>query len=289
MLALRANDGADAVLEYVSGSDPGDWERTYPNYIPPLLPQWHNVTPFVIKSPDQYRPDAPPALTSEEYANAVDEVMQLGRINSTTRTAEQTEIAVFWADGGGTYTPPGHFNQIAADVIIEQDHSMLENARIFAMLNLAMADAGIAAWDAKYHFDLWRPIDAIREADLDGNDQTSPDETWLPLLLNPPFPTYTSGHSTFGGAADALLTALLGDNVSFTSQIDAQASPGQRPLDESLIVTRSFDSFSHAAEENGISRIYGGIHFGFDNTAGLESGRGIGSYVAENLLRPAVG
>jgi hypothetical protein len=284
LLSLRANDGSTGVSDYLPGSEIGDWNRTYPNYLPPLIPHWRDVSPFAIDSPEQFRPAPPPEISSQGYAAAVDEVMQLGRLDSQTRTDEQTEIAVFWADGAGTFTPPGHWNQIAADVVNERNQSLLENARVFALLNLALADAGISAWDAKYEYDLWRPIDAIQQADQDGNEQTTADPTWLPLLLNPPFPTYTSGHSTFSGAADAVLTSLLGENVNFTSQIDAQAAPGQRPLDPSLIVTRDFNSFTEAAEEAGLSRIYGGIHFNFDNTAGLESGRAVGQFVVNNYL-----
>ncbi|QDV81346.1 PAP2 superfamily protein [Stieleria magnilauensis] len=286
MLSLRANDGSSGVSKYAPSNEVGDWNRTYPNFLPPLIPHWRNVTPFGLNSPGQFRPDPPPAVSSQEYADAVDEVMDLGRLDSRGRTEDQTEIAIFWADGSGTFTPPGHWNQIAADVVLEQDNSLLENARIFALLNLALADAGISAWDAKYEYDLWRPIDAIQQGDQDGNSLTNADPTWLPLLLNPPFPTYTSGHSTFSGAADAVLTVLLGEDIAFTSQIDAQAAPGQRPLDPSLIVTREFNSFTEAAEEAGLSRIYGGIHFNFDNTAGLNSGRLVGTHVVSNVLKP---
>ena len=174
----------------------------FPDFLPPLLPQWPNVTPFAMTSGSQFRPAAPPALDSAEYAANVDEVMRLGGLNSTTRTADQTAIALFWADGGGTFTPPGHWNQIAADVSLERGNTLAERARLFALLNIALADAGISAWDAKYAFDLWRPIDAIRRGDTDGNDATIADPTWTPLLKTPPFPTYTSGHSTFSGAAD---------------------------------------------------------------------------------------
>ncbi len=288
MLALRANDGSDRTIDYEGSFDPGDWNRTTPGFLPPLLPHWPDVTPFAIDGPEDYRPEPPPELTSDQYAASVDEVMRLGGINSDTRTPDQTEIAVFWADGGGTFTPPGHWNQIAADVVASQNNSVLDNARTFSLLNLALADAGITTWDAKYHYDLWRPIDAIRRADDDGNSNTSGMPNWMPLLVSPPFPTYTSGHSTFSGAADAVLTALLGDNTAFTSQIDARSAPGQRPISPDLIVTRSFSSFTEAAEEAGLSRIYGGIHFDFDNTAGLEAGRSVGHFVVENMLRPLI-
>lgn len=288
MLAARDGDGSESSIDYTHGDQPGDWQRTFPGYLPPLLPHWVSVSPFAVDDVADFRPAAPPALDSASYAAAVDEVMQLGGLSSESRTEDQTEIAIFWADGGGTFTPPGHWNQIAADVVIARDQSLVDNARTFALLNLALADAGIAAWDAKYHFDLWRPIDAIQQADTDGNPNTVQDTSWRPLLVSPPFPTYTSGHSSFSGAADAVLTALLGQDVAFTSQTDAQSALGQRPLNPDLIVTRSFTSFQQAAEEAGLSRIYGGIHFGFDNTAGLQAGRAIGVTVVDNLLRSVV-
>ncbi len=289
MLALRSQDGGSATKSYVPGDEPGDWNRTAPGFLPPLLPQWPEVTPFTIESVIPYRAPVPPALDTPEYATAVDEVMRLGRVDSTTRTADQTNIAIFWADGGGTFTPPGHWNQIAAEATSTAQLSLLDTARTFAMLNLALADAGIAAWDSKYAYDLWRPIDAIRDAALDNNPATSPDATWTPLLPTPPFPTYTSGHSTFSGAADAVLTSLFGSEFAFTSAADAHSAPGQRPLDPELVVSRSFGSFTEAAEEAGLSRIYGGIHYSFDNTAGLDAGRGVGQYVASHALqlRPA--
>jgi hypothetical protein len=148
-----------------------------------------------------------------------------------------------------------------------------------------LADAGIASWDAKYHYDVWRPIDAIRQADQDGNAATTSESNWIPLLKTPPHPAYTSGHSTFSGAASAVLASLFGDATSFASQTDGHAAPEQRPLDASQIVTRRFDSFTQAAEEAGMSRIYGGIHFNFDNTAGLKLGREVATATLARLLQ----
>jgi hypothetical protein len=207
------------------------------------------------------------------YAQDYDQVKALGAKTSAVRTAEQTEIARFWADGAGTVTPPGHWNMIAADVAQQRGNTLAENARLFALVNIAMADAGIVSWDAKYHYNLWRPITAIREGDDDGNDATAGDATWEPLLATPPFPECTSGHSTFSGAAATILASLYGDDFAFTT--DSDGLPG---------VTRSFLSFSDAADEAGISRIYGGIHFQFSNEQGLATGRGLGEYVAGNYL-----
>lgn len=288
MLEMRADDGSNAPATYAYQSGPGAWQRTFPDFLPPLLPRWTDVAPFVIANPVDFRAEAPPQLTSEAYAVAVDEVMRLGAVNSTERTPEQTQIAVFWADGGGTATPPGHWNRIATDVVNQESLSLVDSARTFALLNLALADAGIASWDSKYTYNLWRPIDAVRLADTDGNDATTAEAAWVPLLRTPPFPTYTSGHSTFSSAAAAVLTHLFGDNYTFTSTTDAQSAPGQRPLDESLIVTRTFTSFDHAAQEAGLSRIYGGIHFSFDNTAGLTVGANVGKLVVDTALRARV-
>jgi hypothetical protein len=285
VLAARADDGADAPEDWsVPGSGPGEWNRTFPDYLPPLLTQWPGVRPFAMTSGDQFRPPVPPALDSAEYAADVAEVQRIGGFESVERTAEQTEIALFWADGGGTFTPPGHWNQIAADVSLARGAGLADNARLFALLNIALADAGIAAWDAKYAYNLWRPIDAIRRADTDSNLATAPDANWIPLLRTPPFPTYTSGHSTFGGAADAVLTVWFGEHVAFSTTLDGHEGFTQRPLADTQIVTRHFASFAQAADEAGRSRIYGGIHFEFDNAAGLAAGRALGAYVAANVL-----
>lgn len=288
MIALRTGDGSRTPVTYAPGSGPGIWQRTFPDYLPPLLPQWPNVKPFVIPSAAGYRVGPPPELTSAEYAQAVNEVMRLGGLDSAERTADQTDIALFWADGGGTATPPGHWNRIASDVIDEQALSLVDSARTLALLNLAMADAGIVCWDNKYVYNVWRPIDAIRQADLDNNSSTTADANWLPLLRTPPFPSYTSGHSTFSGAAATVLTYLFGEHYAFVSTTDAHSAPGQRPLNESLVSERTFDSFDQAAEEASISRIYGGIHFTFDSSQGLSAGKQVGEQVVLQALKPRV-
>ena len=288
ILADRVNDGAKASSTYAPTTEVGKWRRTFPDFLPPLLSQWPNVRPFALASGNEFRPAPPPAVGSSEYAAAVDETMRMGGFQSSERTAEQTEIALFWADGGGTATPPGHWNSIATDVTLSQRASLLETARTFALLNIAMADAGIASWDAKYHYDVCRPIDAIRQADQDGNTGTVVDSLWIPLLKTPPFPTYTSGHSTFSGAASAVLTSLFGNEVAFDSKSDGHLAAEQRPLDPSQIVTRHFASFNDAAIEAGRSRIYGGIHFSFDNIAGRTLGDQVGTAVIARLLQKAI-
>lgn len=273
LLAWRQTDGASTAVTYTPSTDIGDWRPDLPTFTSALLPQWGNVTPFGLATGSQFRPAGVPDLTSAEYTQAFDEAKAYGAKNSTIRTADQTQLALFWADGGGTYTPPGHWNEIAATVASISGKSILDNARVFAVLNIALADAGIAAWDAKYTYNTWRPITAIRQADLDGNVDTTADATWLPLINTPPFPEYVSGHSTFSAAAATVLGRFFGNNFSFNS--------GSMGLPD---VSRSFTGFDAAAAEAGQSRIYGGIHFQFGNQDGLILGQNIGTYVLDRFV-----
>jgi hypothetical protein len=279
MLALRANDGSDAVAAYTPGADPGEWRPTPPGFAAALLPQWGGVTPFGIEQTSDYAMNGIPELSSAEYATALNEVKAIGSVTSATRTEDQRQIALFWANGAGTATPPGHLNMLASEVAQAQGNTLSENARLFAALNVAMADAAIVCWDIKFDTDFWRPVTAIRLADTDGNAGTVADPAWTPLIATPPFPTYTSGHSTFSGAAAAVLADFFGtDDISFTLS-------SEHP--DPLVLNRSFTSFSQAALESANSRMYGGIHFRFDNEDGLVSGTEIGDYVMDNLFRPA--
>ena len=287
VLALRQNDGSGVVPPPSLGStELGQWRPTpRPNPaipgaelpgLPGLHPHWGDVTPFAMTSTEQFRPDAPPALDSAEYTANFNEVKELGSFNSATRTADQTVIAQFWANGAGTPTTVGHLNLLAQIVAQQHGNSLEENARLFAGLNAAMADAVISCWDAKYEFDFWRPITGIREAATDGNPDTTADTNWKPLLVTPPFPSYTSGHSSISGAATAVLADFFGtDDISFTL-------PSQAPG----FAARSYTSLSQLAEESAASRLYGGIHWTFDNNVALEAGIAIGQYVAANFLRP---
>jgi hypothetical protein len=275
ILAARANDLAYTGGTYTAGTQPGEWRPTPDSNAPALLPKWGIVQPFAIDAVANFTPPPPPSLTSDVYAQELNQTKEYGSINSTVRTADQTEIAKFWADGAGTYTPPGHWNEIALNVALDRGNNLLDNARMFAMLNMSVADAGIVCWDCKYNYDFWRPITAIREADTDGNPNTTADPNWTPLIKTPPFPEYTSGHSTFSGAASAVLSHLYGDDYSFSTT--SIGLPG---------VTRNFTSFSQAADEAGISRIYGGIHFMSANLNGLECGEKIGNYVSTNFFTP---
>ena len=275
ILAARANDGSSAVVTYIPGTGPGFWRPTPPAFAPALLPQWGDVAPFGVRPIETFVPKAPPALHTAKYAAEVAEVQSVGSATSTTRTADQTEIARFWANGAGTATPPGHWNQIARVIVAQTGLTVGEEARLLALLNMAMADAAMVSWKAKYEYNYWRPVTAIREADTDGNPLTVADPGWTPLLVTPPFPEYTSGHSTFSGAAAAVLKGFFGtDDIAFTAESDDV--PG---------VLRSYPSFSAAAAESGMSRIYGGIHFMSANRFGLSSGNRVGESVVKRLLR----
>ncbi|MBX6313047.1 MAG: vanadium-dependent haloperoxidase, partial [Isosphaeraceae bacterium] len=263
-------------VPYTPGTKPGDWRPTPPGFLPPVLPNWPLVTPFALKAASQFRPGRPPALTSSAYARSFNQVKSIGAANSTTRTPEQTEIARFWLDGSGTSTPVGHWNRIAEDVAIARGNTLAQNARLFALLNIAEADVGIAAWKAKYTYNFWRPITAIREAATDGNRRTVADPGWTPLVVTPNHPSYPSGHADFSGAAARVLADFFGtDRVAFTSRSEA-------PLD----VTRSYTRFSQAAKEAAMSRVYAGIHWSFDVEDGLRLGQRVGRYVSRNVLIP---
>jgi membrane-associated phospholipid phosphatase len=278
VLLWRATDGFDAVVPAPPSSEPGDWRPTTPAYAPYLLPQWGFVKPFAIPRIDFFRPGGPPALTSAKYAADYNEVKALGEKDESTRTPEQTQIALFWADGAGTSTPPGHWNLIAQDVSAARRNTMQQNARLFALLNVAMADAAICAWDAKYHYNFWRPVTAIRMGNIDGNPETVPDPDWEPLIITPPFPDYISGHSTFSGAAAAVLSLFYRTpRLSFTTGTEStELPPG---------TVRRFRGFLETAAEAALSRMYGGIHFRSANEDGLKSGLAIGGWTFTHTMQ----
>jgi hypothetical protein len=209
---------------------------------------------YTVPSGSAFRAPPPPALNSPDYTAAFNEVKTIGDINSTTRTADQSQIAQFWYGQTGTYTATGYWNQIAQEVAVQQGNSLVQNARLFALLNLTEADAAIAVWDTKYTYNFWRPITAIRNADTDGNPDTIADPNWTPFLVTPNHPSYCSGHSGVSSGAATVLAAFFGtDNISFS--LSSDSLPG---------VTRSYTSFSQAAQEASDSRVYAGIHWRFD-------------------------
>jgi hypothetical protein len=276
ILVERQNDGANTEVPYIPSNAPGQWQRTPPFFRPPHAPHWRHVRPFCIPEIDPFLPPSPPALDSAEYARDLEEVRMVGGVGSAMRSEEQSLIAVFWSDFSYTSMPPGHWHLIAADIARDRRNTLLENARLFALLSLAHADAAIVCWEAKYRHNLWRPVTAIRRADEDGNPDTTGDPDWNHFLDSPPFPAYTSGHSTFSHAGARVLGHFYGtDAITFAATSDSL--PG---------VLRTYDSLTACADEVGMSRIYGGIHFQFDNLAGRESGTKLGNYVSANFLLP---
>jgi hypothetical protein len=317
ILNARAHDNADTMQDppYVPNGLAGfhDVDPTHPAQ-GFYAPDYEDVTPFALQSADQFEPpaldDGTPAgraafLQSPAYTLAFDEVRALGGDGVTTptlRTAEQTEIGIYWGYDGrpGLGTPPRLYDQIVRTVAIQEHNTEAENARLFALINIAMADAGLICWNRKYDDDVWRPILGIRDGDSDGNPLTAGDATWTPLgaqvsnprpgetNFTPNFPAYTSGHATFGAAAFKMLARFYDtDHITFTFVSDefngiTRGADGEvRPL-----VPRTFHSFSEAAEENGQSRIYLGIHWAFDKTEGILCGDHVADYVFNNFLRP---
>lgn len=285
ILVKRRNDraaSADNVL-YTVPPTPGVWRptptrsETVPSLAPALLPGWGNVTPFVISSVEDVIPDivnGPPELGTPRYALSVNLVKSLGRRDSRIRTARQTQTAQFWSyDRADTFGPPGQWQEIAQEVALQRNNILEQNARLFALLTTAMADAGIATWDLKYTYNQWRPITAIREADTDPNRLTIKDPNWEPLIDTPPFPDYVSGHAAFGGAAGRILSRFFGPDVSF--DIPSQDLPG---------VSRSYSSFRQAVRENALSRIYGGVHVGPASIDGVITGVVVGEAVADSVF-----
>lgn len=290
MVQARATDGSGNTTPYVPGTNPGDWRPT--DTRPAATPNWGLVTPFTLTSGAQFRPPLPGGfsrmrdiLSSPAYAQQLNEVKQLGSAASATRTADQTEQAWFWAnDLDRTYKPPGQLFAHTREVSDDRGLDQRANLRLLALVAFAMADAGIAAWDAKYDtaIDLWRPESAVRLADTDYNAATTKDPSWLPLSANedgvhfsPPFPAYVSGHATFAGAWAAVMRAYFGtDAVTFTGGTEDPHALG---------VTRTFTSFSAAATENARSRIYLGVHYQWDADFGLSTGTKVGDQAATRL------
>jgi hypothetical protein len=286
VLSWRSHDGSSAKSNYQpapAGGTPGVYELTpaaglepkLPGFLPALSPQWGQVTPWAMTSSTQFLPPPPPSVDSAAYATAFNEVKSLGATNSTTRTLDETLYADFWADvPGRSVTPPGHWDEIAEVVSLKHHLNLVQDAHLFALLNIGLADAAINCWGCKYVYNYWRPVTAIRDARASQtNPATTSDPNWTPLWNTPNFPSYDSGHSTFSGTACAILTALFGPAAHFT--VGSDDMPGY---------TRSFASFTHAAGEAGESRVVGGIHFQFDNTPALSAGQDLGNYVADNFL-----
>lgn len=292
-IKAREGDGSTNYVEYEIGDEPGEWVPTFPDYTGAWGPHWAYVSPWCMTSGDMFRPetgpygynDIPSILASPEYAKDFEDVRLNGAIYSETRTPDETQAAIFWAnDRNGTFKPPGHLLHITERIAEVQGNTFQENLRLFAQVALAMADAGIASWDTKYatDVDLWRPITGIWEADTDGNPATEADPSWLGLsydvsllIFTPPFPAWASGHATFGAAHAAVVRNFYGtDEISFSATSDD--TPGYY---------RSFTSLDAMARENARSRIWLGVHWQVDADTGYEIGTKVGNYVSANFLR----
>jgi len=317
ILALRTNDGSQTPeprvgIDHLTSDLPGRWRQDPISLIPLALGgHWGECIPFVMESSGQFRVPPPPAMDSPEYATAYNEAKRLGGdgvVTPTERALEQTHIGIYWAYDGtpSLCAPPRLYNQIVLYIADQMGSSDVEVARLLALANVAMAEAGLAVWESKYYYDFWRPITGIRESDLgtgptgagDGNPATVGDPTFSPLgapasnlqgpNFTPPFPAYPSGHAGFGGAVFQILRQFYGtDDIAFTFVSDelngvTRGNDGNaRPL-----LPRSFSSLSQAEEENGQSRIYLGIHWSFDKTEGIAQGRQVADFVFENAFVP---
>ncbi len=272
ILALRSNDGSAATPPpFVPKTQPGDYQLTPPNFAPADFTQWPKVSLFALARANEFRPVPPPQLTSDTYTQSFDEVQSLGFINSTTRTADQTQIGQFWNGNIQDF-----WNEIAQTAALTHRLDLSHTAHLFALLNITLADTTIAFFEAKYTYDLWRPVTAIQMADLDGNPATQANSTWLPLpTKTAPDPSYPGAHSAISAAGAEVLLLYLHDRIDL--DVTSESLPG---------ITRHFTTFSDAAEEAGLSRIYAGQHFRFDHIAGRQLGRQVALKVVFTTLQP---
>lgn len=270
ILALRANDhSAEAQFNYDAPNQgaPGVWVRLA--NAPASLPGWGKVTPFVLQSGSQFRPDAPPDLTSEQYAKDYNEIKQIGVSTGSTRSAEQSNIALFWRA-----SPTAIWNSVLTQVVQSRNMDLSSQARLFALFYIASSDASVACWDAKYEYNFWRPQSAITNGDVDGNDQTVGDAAWKPFIPTPPHPESPSGHSTNSSAMAKILTLEFGDNPGIPLTVTQTG------------ITRTWTSFSEAVDEVIDARVYSGIHFRNSDEVGARMGRQVAQFVAKHALRP---
>ena len=264
LLADRANDGSAATPPpFVGGDKPGDFQPVPPTFAAPVFTGWANVSPFVLETARQFRPEPPPAVTSAAYATALNEVKSLGQNTSTTRTADETVAAKFWA--GPIWNT---WNEIADNAALAHHTNLETTARFFAVLNLTFADGVIAFYDAKYQYHIWRPITAIRAGDSIGNPAITGDPTWTPLATTPADPSYPGAHSVISAAGATVLSSFFGkdDQIQVTSDVVKDTM-------------RTFDSYQAVATEAGLSRIFAGVHTRLDHESGLELGREVAQFV----------
>jgi hypothetical protein len=274
ILAMRATDGADAAIiaPYTPGSQPGDWIATPPAFRPALDPGWGTLQPFFLREGSQFRPGPPPALDSPRYTRDFNEIKEIGSATSSTRTQDQTNLARFWIS-----TAPQNWNPAARQVAVAQGLTLSQNARAFALLNLAGADAFIASWDAKFTYNQWRPVTAIRAANTTGNPDTIADPGWTPLLITPPFPDYIAGHATYGGAAEEVLEHVFGRHPGVVMKLTSATAPG---------VVETYTTFDEIAEGVVDARVLGGIHWRTSCLRGRRVGQQVGAFAVRHFLKP---
>jgi PAP2 superfamily len=277
LLALRSNDGSNAPpIPYVFGQAPGDYQSTPPNFPPqPQFTHWSRVTPFALPHANQFRPGPPPALTSDTYSDAFNEIKSMGIANSTTATPDEALTGKFWNGAIQNY-----WNEIAQTLSLAQSLTTAQNARLFALLDLSLADDVIAFYDAKYTYNFWRPVTAIRAADPGLNPETVADPNWLPEVgKTAPDPSYPGAHAVISAsAAEVLISFFRKDHAEFN--VTSEVLSG---------VERPFTSISAAAEEATLSRIFAGQHFRSDLTAGQRLGREVADFVVDHFLTPRQG
>jgi PAP2 superfamily len=280
MLAARTNDGRGGQFTFVFGSEPGDWRPSPPGFGLDPAPWVANVRPFLVPSTTMLLSDPPNPLTSEAYTKDFAEVKRLGSIDSTARTEDQTIAAIFWQDHG-----PALWNRVIAALSASEGLGIADNARLFAMTNLAAADGAIGCWYSKYHWRFWRPMMAIREAAGDGNPATEADPAWTPLfdpatqlgspLANPPFPDHPAGHGCISGAIVRTLKSFFGtDKIGFTA------------FSNRTRTTRSYNRFSAALKEVIDARVWGGIHFRTADVQGAVLGKKVARWLAKHHFQP---
>ena len=276
ILAARSNDGSNAQpVPFVFGNAPGDFQSTPPNFPSPQFTNWSHVTPFALESASQFRLGPPPALTSDTYTDAFNEVKSLGIVHSTTATADQALTGSFWNGAIQNY-----WNEITQTAAIGHNLNTARAARLFALLNLSFADGVIAFYDTKYTYNFWRPVTAIRAAALDGNPGTLADPNWLPEVTNTtPDPSYPGAHAVLSAAGASVLNSFFGKK-DFDFVVTSEVLPG---------VTRSFTNFSAANKEATLSRIFAGVHFRTDLTSGNRLGSEVADFVVDNFLTPIHG
>jgi hypothetical protein len=267
VLAWRASDGADAANTYRPLTTPGAYIAT----TLPVGSQWGNVTPWVMERGSQFHPAPPPALGSAEWAADYNEIKELGAKKSSRRTSDQTEMARFW-----TITGPQSFDPIVRQLASSPGRSLSQNARLFALVEMAVADSYIAVFEAKYAFNFWRPVTAIRNGDIEGNDATARDPAWEPLVDTPLHPEYPCAHCINSGAARAVLESEFGTGPNPLTMTSSSA-PG---------VTHKWNTIAEYADEVAVARIYGGLHYRNSTVVGKAMGKKIGELAVQNYLKP---